>query len=366
VLLDLATHRRVLFVGGKGGVGKTTVASAVALGAARTGRRTLVVSTDPAHNLGHLWDRPVGDAPVGLAPGLEGMEIDPARTTEEHLAAVRHTMRRLMPEHLSGEIDKHLDLAREAPGTHEAAVLERIAETVEDARERYDLVVFDTAPSGHTARLMALPEIMTAWTDGLLRRQDRSQRLGEALRGLDRDEPGPELTGRERPGDRRSRRDQEIRRILVRRRTRFEQLREVIADPRQTAFAIVLTAERLPVLETVELHRQLTGSGVDVGVLVVNKRSPQDAGEFLSGRRGQEEAHLRTLRAALPRVPVVQLPLLGEDVVGGAAVARFAAELGTATAGTSAEATSAGTSTRDRVPGAAPAATVADRARPVP
>ena len=61
MLLTLAAERRVLFLGGKGGVGKTTVASAVALAAAREGRRALVVSTDPAHNLGHLWGRRIGD-----------------------------------------------------------------------------------------------------------------------------------------------------------------------------------------------------------------------------------------------------------------------------------------------------------------
>ena len=97
----LAEAPRHFFFTGKGGVGKTSIASALALAAARRGRRTLVVSTDPAHNLGHLWDRPVGDGIVSLAPLLDGVEIDPARTTDEHLAAVVATMRRLMPEHLS-------------------------------------------------------------------------------------------------------------------------------------------------------------------------------------------------------------------------------------------------------------------------
>lgn len=333
MLLDLVARRRVLFVGGKGGVGKTTIASALALAAARGGRSTLVVSTDPAHNLGHLWDRPVGDETVSLAEDLDGLEIDPQRTTDEHLAAVGATMRRLMPEHLSGEVDKHLDLAREAPGTHEAAVLERVAETVESAEGRYDLVVFDTAPSGHTARLMSLPETMSAWTEGLLTRQDRSDKFGAALRGLggDRDDPGATilggLSGTERPRDRRARRDQEIRQILLRRRTRFERLREMLTDADRTAFLIVLTAERLPVLETIELHRQLVGLGVTVGALVVNKRSPADAGEFLAARRKQEAAHLAEVEAALPQLPLVQLPLLGGDVVGPPAVARFAHSL---------------------------------------
>lgn len=333
LLTDLVDHREVLFVGGKGGVGKTSVASALALAAARRGRRTLVVSTDPAHNLGHLWDRPVGDEIVSLAPLLDGVEIDPARTTDEHLATVGATMRRLMPDHLTGEIRKHLDLARDAPGTHEAAVLERVAETVEEAEGRYDLVVFDTAPSGHTSRLMSLPETMTAWTEGLLRRQDRSEKFGAALRGLggDEDDPAARVLGdddRERPGDRRARRDQEIRRILVRRQQRFARLRELLRDAERTAFLIVLTAERLPVLETVELHAQLERTGVDVAGLVVNKRSPADGGPLLLARREQEEEHLLVLDRHLPNVPVMELPLLGGDIVGAEALSDFAELLG--------------------------------------
>lgn len=334
-LSDLATGRDVLFVGGKGGVGKTAVASALALQQARAGRPTLVVSTDPAHNLGHLWQQRVGDAPVELAPGLRGLEIDPARTTEEHLRAVRTTMERLMPDHLQGEVKKHLDLAREAPGTHEAAVLERVAEVVEQRGEG-ELVVFDTAPSGHTSRLVALPEMMQAWTEGLLRRQDRSASFGRALRSLEGDRAeqaamdvigtGPGAAARS--ADRRAQRDGEIRTILDRRQDRFRSLRSVLQDPGQAAFVIVLAAERLPVLETVELEDQLRRSRMHVGALVINKRSPADGGPLLAARHEVEARYVAELERSLPRLPRVEVPLLPGEVLGAEGLGRLAAYLG--------------------------------------
>ena len=325
MLLGIAAGRRVLFVSGKGGVGKTSVASAVALARARAGARVLVVSTDPAHNLGHLWDRPVGDEPTRLAEGgegaegrrgyVDGLEVDPQRTVDRHLATVRDTLRRLLPERLAGQADRHLSLARDAPGTHESAVLERVAEAVELGLADYDLVVFDTAPSGHTVRLMALPEQLTAWTETLLANRDRSERFGAALRGLG--------GGSEGQADH----DAELRRLLVRRRRRFAHLREVVIDPDRTAFVLVLAAERLPVLETLALHGQLTGLGMPVGALVVNRRSPADAGELLAARSEREERHVETVRRELPGVPLVQVPLLPGDVVGEEALARLAAVL---------------------------------------
>lgn len=323
MLLELAAQRRILFFGGKGGVGKTTVAAATALQQARAGRRVLLISTDPAHNLGHLWERKVGPEPVRLTQSLDGMELDPELTVQTHLEEVGAALHKLMPPHLAGEVDKHMALSREAPGMHEAALLERIAEVVVQSTRRYDLLVFDTAPSGHTARLMALPEMMSAWTEGLLQRQERQSKFSKVLQGLGQDnDMEHSLLGKD--SSQAPSREERIRTILYRRRARFSALREAIEDAQQCAFIIVLAAERLPVLESIELTAKLRHSQVQVAALVVNKRSPSDAGAFLAERHAQEAIHLQTLANALPELPVQELPLLSSDVVGEAALDDFA------------------------------------------
>ena len=322
MLLKLARERRVLFFGGKGGVGKTTLAAATALAEAESGRRVLLVSTDPAHNLGHLWDRRIGLSPVRVAPDLDALELDPDRVVEEHLEQVGAALRRLMPEHLAGEVDRHMALSRDAPGMQEAALLERIADTMAQGLDECDLVVFDTAPSGHTARLMALPEMMAAWTEGLLARRDRAARFRTALSNL---QPGQDVSERvfgEEPGEAGSR-DDRIRYLLNRRRERLSRLRDTLADTALTAFVIVLAAERLPVLESIELAHKLRASGITVGGLVINKRAPPEAGAFYEERRVQEDTHLATLEEGLPGLPRLELPLIARDIVGPEALAAF-------------------------------------------
>ena len=311
------------FFGGKGGVGKTTLAAATALAHAHAGRRTLLVSTDPAHNLGHLWNTSLGDDPTEVAPGLEIIEINPERTTEAHLKAIGATMTTMMPEHLRGEVAKHLNLARHSPGTHEAALLERIAQLTESALPAYDHVIFDTAPSGHTARLMALPELMSAWTEGLLQRRAQSEKFSSLVRGLS-------ATGRDAAvskADPIERRNQQIRAILYQRQERFSQLRNLLQDPQRCSFAIVLSPERLPVLETVEFYSQLQQQHIAVAGLIVNRRSPANAGEFLRARRAIEDQALAELAAALPAVPVTEIELRPGEVGTAAALADIARSL---------------------------------------
>lgn len=327
MLTELAAERRLLFIGGKGGVGKTTVASAVALQRARAGARVLVASTDPAHNLGHLWDRVIGDQVVPLWEAqphgtgrLDGVEIDPAATTEAHLAEVARTLRSLMPDHLHRTIDQHLRLAAHSPGTHESALLERIATVVRSGLDAYDLIVFDTAPSGHTTRLLALPEIMSAWTEGLLDRRTTAERFGAAVRALDgRDDPGRD-------------RDRRIRQALTRRRDLFEHLRTVVRDRERCSFVIVLTPEHLPVMESIALHHQLVESGVDVACLLANRLSPVEAGTFFADRSAREQEHLARLHSHLPSLPLITVPFQPTEILGAERLSEFSRSWETASA----------------------------------
>lgn len=326
MLLDLARNRRILFFGGKGGVGKTTISAATAVARANEGARVLLVSTDPAHNLGHLFERKVGSRPIRIMPGLDALELDPDDTVNLHLNEVRQSLHQLMPATQHGEIDKHIALSRDAPGMQEAAILERIAEVVDTGLTDYDLIVFDTAPSGHTARLMVLPEMMSAWTEGLIRRREKADRFADVVRDLSRESSMDDQTiGVANKGsqDKESR----IRQILLRRRKKFSELRDKLADQTLSSFVVVLAAERLPVLETIELHERLGQAHIGVDYLVVNKRSPAQAGDFLAGRRQQEEIHLATLEEALPSIPRQDVELLAQDVVGLAALERLAASL---------------------------------------
>ncbi len=325
MLLELVGSTRVIFFGGKGGVGKTTVASSTATALAAAGNRTLLISTDPAHNLGHLWNRRIGDRITQVRENLDVIELDPAATTEEHLREVGHTMRAMMPEHLHGEVKKHLELAARSPGTHEAAILERIATLISEESEGYEHLVFDTAPSGHTSRLMALPELMAAWTDGLLDRRSKSEHLSAVVRGLSPTGRDSIVTGAPDPVDRRN---QQLRSILLKRRERFEHLRSVLTDPARCVFFIVFTAERLPVLESAEFFDDLRASGVRVGGCVINRRSPSDQGDFLASRRRLEEEVLAGMSGKLKSLPRIELPLLPTDVTSTEGVEAFARFLG--------------------------------------
>lgn len=310
---------RVVFVGGKGGVGKTTTSAALALHLADSGKRVLVVSTDPAHSLGDVFDVAIGPKPKRLAPNLTGLEIDEDRVVDEYLADVKQSMRSLVQPAMYHEIDRQIELARSSPGAVEAAMLERVAGLMVADDPDYDVLVFDTAPTGQTLRLLTLPEIMAAWTEGLLGHREKSDKLANAMKRLGGGQRGDDLSHFEHAseaeaGDPRFRR---IREKLLERRRVFQKARRMLLDPEAVAFLLVLIPERLPILESTKAIAALKEFGVPVAGLVVNRVLPDGPiGDFLEERREQEKAYLRQIDERFRDVPRIRVPLFARDVGG--------------------------------------------------
>ena len=177
------------------------------------------------------------------------------------------------------------------------------------------------APGGHTVRLLALPEIMAAWTDGLLRSRDRSDSLGEAVGRLQKraEARGDELSMidqvKEAKGDERTER---IRAALMDRRRRFTKARRLLLDPKVTAFILVLIPEKLPILESEKTLDALQRHDVPVAGVVVNRVLPENigVGDFLESRRTQEAKYLARIDRSFASLPRVRVPLLARDVQG--------------------------------------------------
>jgi arsenite-transporting ATPase len=248
----------VVLYGGKGGVGKTTCAAAHALAhAERTpDERTLVVSTDPAHSLGDALDRPLTGDPGTVTDGLDAAEVDPERGQDAYRRVVAALAGEFREAGLRLDEDdlERLFEAGLVPGGDEVAALEYLACYADD----YDLVVLDTAPTGHTLRLLDLPAVLdeTLGVAGDVRR--RVRRSARAARSV---VFGPaaywgasdDATELEALHD------------------RVEAVGALLRAPDRARFRVVLTPERLAVAETERLLARLDDAGIATNCLVVNR-----------------------------------------------------------------------------------------------
>lgn len=311
-------QKKILFFGGKGGVGKTTSATATAMLAAQRGRRTLLVSTDPAHNTADILERKVGREEQLLDDNLWGMEIDSEQAANEYITEVSQNLRNRVKPNLRSEIDRQLEMARISPGAEEAALFDRIATLVERVENTYDMIIFDTAPTGHTLRLLSLPEMMETWIDGLISRRKQVNEMSALWRNLTLHE------GAEHPDD-------PVERVLIERKRKFTRMRRLFLDRATTAFIFVLNPERLPILETTKAVALLEKYRIPIGGMVVNRVLPTDIPDhpFFTSRKEQEQVYLADIEKRFKRFPRITLPLLDRDVVGREPLSRIVERLDT-------------------------------------
>lgn len=285
--------REVLFFGGKGGVGKTTCASATALAASRAGKKVLLVSTDPAHSTSDIFERAIGPEPQPISPSLFAMEIDAASESRHYVAEVKKHIAQLFGHEILKEANRQIDLASTMPGAEEVALFDRMGALIRGEDERFDMIIFDTAPTGHTLRLIRMPELMEAWIKAL----SRSRR---AMLGVEQDD-----------------KQDPIMITLSERLERLRLLRARLVSGRTTGFVLVLIPERLPIEETSRAIEQLDEAGVKVGALIVNRVLPtQTTDAFLAARRRQEQVYLAEIDRRFSSQPIIRVPQMESDVYG--------------------------------------------------
>jgi arsenite/tail-anchored protein-transporting ATPase len=315
--LETLLDRDVVFFGGKGGVGKTTCSAAFALAASRRGRRVLLVSTDPAHSTSDIFERAIGPSQRPLLPNLSAVEIDAAREAARYVGEVKRDIERMFSAGVIRQAHRQIDMAAASPGLAEVALLDRMIDLIVEHASRgdgCDLIVFDTAPTGHTLQLLRMPDAMDAWIQALVKHR-------RAL--LDIDGGGSERGEQPaRPGA------DPILEALERRHRRLLTLRDRITDRARTSFVLVTIAERLAIEETARAADLLADTGVHVGALIVNRVLPDGlSGDFYTARKAQEAVYLREIGrrfAGLPRIAVHQL---AHDVSGLVALTEISRQL---------------------------------------
>lgn len=282
----LTAPPRFLFFTGKGGVGKTSLACASAVRLARAGRKVLLVSTDPASNIGQVFGLRIGNTIIAIpaVPGLSALEIDPEQAAEAYRERIVGPVRGLLPEAEIASITEQLS----GSCTTEVASFDEFTALLTDADDQvtgFDHVLFDTAPTGHTIRLLQLPG---NWTEFLENGKGDASCLGP-LAGLDKQ------------------------------KAMYAGAVEALADPGRTRLVLVARANRSALAEVARTHEELAAIGMTRQHVVVNGVLPapaDDTDPLATAVRRREQAALAAAPAAIAALPTDLIALKPVDMVG--------------------------------------------------
>jgi arsenite-transporting ATPase len=290
---------RFLFFTGKGGVGKTSVACATAVTLADQGRRVLLVSTDPASNVAQVLGVTIGNTVTAIddVPGLSALEIDPERAAEAYRERILGPVRGLLPERELASITEQLS----GSCTTEVASFNEFTAVLadQDLNSAYDHVIFDTAPTGHTIRLLQLPG---SWTDFLQAGKGDASCLGP-LAGLDKQ------------------------------RATYAAAVDALKNPARTRLILVARAQASSLTEIDRTNEELAQIGIHATHVIVNGVLPPEAGEdeLAVAVRARETAALATMPASVAALPRDLIDLRPTNMVGLPALRSLLAQTTSAT-----------------------------------
>jgi len=288
-----------LMFGGKGGVGKTTcaVASALYLAGSRVIERILIISTDPAHSLGDSLSQEIEDSITAVkgAGNLFALEVDAPKRMEDFKAKYKEELETIAYRGTIFDRDDITEfLSLSLPGMDEMMAVFDIADIIKGGE--YDLVILDTAPTGHTIRLLELPNIILGWVALLKLMQERYRYIGRRLTGRYPKDKVDEFLDRL---------SNDVRRVKV-----------LFADKQGTEFVPITIAEDMAIEETQRLLDVLQRLNVSVKSILVNRVAEDRECPFCNMRRGAQEDALSRIEQTFPDYELVKVPLLPYEVKG--------------------------------------------------
>jgi arsenite-transporting ATPase len=309
-LRELLLNLKMMMFGGKGGVGKTSSAASCAIWAAEQGRNTLIISTDPAHSLGDSLGMELPPGEPTLVEGIKNLtalEIDPNKNTQELKQLTQMNpmddmgMGGMMEGFGLGEIAEFSSMS--PPGIDEALAFGKILEFIETDHE-YDLIIFDTAPTGHTLRFLSLPETLSGWIGRLLKlRLKIGKFFGMFKKMFSKDE---------------NKEDDSLE-MLERLNNSIINAREDLTDPSKNSFVIVMIPEEMAISETGRLLNELLKYEIPVSNIIVNQlyADSEDLCDFCRARREMQQKNfekIKTLFGDKLGKNLISVPLFKEEI----------------------------------------------------
>lgn len=296
--------QKYLFFGGKGGVGKTVLAGAAAVGMARKGKRTLLASTNPVHSLSGMLDFDVfGKAtPVSDVDGLTALEIDTKDTIEKSKVEIREKIDWFLKyAEIRGQAEEFVETATMNPAFEESAMFENMIDLIfEDA---YDTYVFDTAPTANARRLLGMSSVYSLWVNKMLESRREAQVTRLRLSYTKKEEKDPLMD------------------YLLSFQDRMKDAKVILTDPAKTAFYFVTLPEALPIAVIKRFIGWFHEFGVPVGGVVVNMvidptQVSDKADEFVRNRVKMQAGYLDQIEEEFsPNVRAI-LPLFETEIRG--------------------------------------------------
>jgi arsenite-transporting ATPase len=306
---DAGPALRIILFTGKGGVGKTTTASATALRLAERGTKTLLLSTDTAHSLADALDIPLGSEPTEVAPALWALQID----TQDRFEAAWRDVQRFLVQMLSrsGVDPITADELTVLPGIDEVLALLAVRELAEQGD--WDVLIVDCAPTAETLRLLALPEALSWYLQKVF---PTHRRLARGMR------PIASMLGRSEvvPPD-------NIFEALLRLSDDLAGVQELLGDPGITSVRLVLTPESVVAAEARRTFTALALYGYSVDLVVANRVFPSGGDNWRSGWARSQQAQLGAIRESFAGLPVREIAYGDREPVGSVALAGIAAQL---------------------------------------